>query len=711
MDGMFSNFGKENEAMDEYWEIVQMTFESEEECYSFYNSYAEKKGFSVRKDIVRREKKIGDIFYRRFVCSKEGCRDPAKRDIKDRKRRERAETREHCTAELSIRLDKDRGVWFVDNFLDDHNHTLTSPDGTQYLRSHRRMKDYQKSEIMMYESKGIRKHRIMDVFECTHGDKVGFIKKDIYNFSSRYKRSRIEDGDANATLKVLKDRRDKDPEFFFDYEVDSEGRLKTLFWCDGQSRMDYQSFGDVVVFDSTYRMNRYKMPFVPFVGLNHHRQTVVFGCGIVSDEKVSTYKWLLRTFLRAMCQKKPKSIITDSDNAMIKAIRRILPGTDHRVCSWHIEKNMKKHLHFSYLRLFRSFIYEVCPPDVFEEKWSAFVQKYQTNRNKEWLNRMYKKRRLWAAAFLCGKYFMGMRTNQRSESLNSRLHVHLDGFMSLYDLVQHYEVCVSEMRRRESELDTIASQSWPVAVTDCREIEKAAAHVFTFANFELVQEQLHLVSMFDVGEVILDGNRTRYRLISNVIPGREFSVDYTCLGSDSDIKCNCRKIERDGIPCKHIFLVLKHAGMTEIPKCCVLQRVSKNAKAGLPSVRKSDLHVWTKKQSRYHELRSLGSELFDLASGSDDDFVEVKDYLVGQISRHKSSSKPANDAPAHAGEGSQREGAPKTRGSVLDPKCVVTKGAPKGRIKSFDEPPKPRLCSGCREPGHDIRKCPEAQPK
>jgi hypothetical protein len=92
MDGMFSNFGKENEAMDEYWEIVQMTFESEEECYSFYNSYAEKKGFSVRKDIVRREKKIGDIFYRRFVCSKEGCRDPAKRDMKDRKRRERAET-------------------------------------------------------------------------------------------------------------------------------------------------------------------------------------------------------------------------------------------------------------------------------------------------------------------------------------------------------------------------------------------------------------------------------------------------------------------------------------------------------------------------------------------------------------------------------------------------------------------------------------------
>uniref|UniRef100_A0ACD5V4G4 Uncharacterized protein n=1 Tax=Avena sativa TaxID=4498 RepID=A0ACD5V4G4_AVESA len=567
------------------------------------------------------------------------------------------------------------------------------------------MKDYQKLEIMMYESKGFRKNKIMDIFECTLGDKVGFIKKDIYNFSSKYKRSRIEDGDANATLAVLKDRRDKDPEFFFDYQVDSEGRLKNLFWCDGQSRMDYQSFGDVVVFDSTYRMNRYKMPFVPFVGLNHHRQTTVFACGIVSDETVETYNWLLCTFLRAMCQKKPKSIITDSDNARIKAIRQTLPGTDHRVCSWHIEKNMKKHLHFSYLELFRSFIYEVCSCSVFESKWSSFVQKYQTNRNKEWLNRMYKKRRLWAAAFLCDKYFMGMRTNQRSESLNSRLHVHLDGFMSLFDLLQHYEVCVSDMRRRESELDTIASQSWPVTVTNSREIEKAVAHIFTFANFKLVQEQLHMVSTFDIGEVTLDGNCTRYRLISNVIPGREFYVEYTCLGSNSDIKCSCRKIQRDGIPCKHIFLVLSQAGVTEMPKCCVLQRMSKNAKAGLPSVRKSDLHVWTKRQSRYHELRSLGSELFDLVSGSDDRFAEVKDYLVGEIKRQKSSSKPANDAPApdRGGSGS----APEPRAHALDPNVVVTKGAPKGRIKSFDEPPKPRLCSRCRQPGHDIRTCPD----
>ena len=54
---------------------------------------------------------------------------------------------------------------------------------------------------------------------------------------------------------------------FFKYLVDVEGHLKGLFWSDSQSQIDYAVFGDVVIFDSTYRTNKYNMPFVPFVGV------------------------------------------------------------------------------------------------------------------------------------------------------------------------------------------------------------------------------------------------------------------------------------------------------------------------------------------------------------------------------------------------------------------------------------------------------------
>ncbi|KAK1272213.1 Protein FAR1-RELATED SEQUENCE 5 [Acorus gramineus] len=36
------------------------------------------------------------------------------------------------------------------------------------------------------------------------------------------------------------------------------------------SRALYESFSDVISFDSTYLTNKYDMPFAPFVGVNHH---------------------------------------------------------------------------------------------------------------------------------------------------------------------------------------------------------------------------------------------------------------------------------------------------------------------------------------------------------------------------------------------------------------------------------------------------------
>ena len=80
-------------------------------------------------------------------------------------------------------------------------------------------------------------------------------------------------------------------------------------------------------------MTRYAMPLIPFVGVNNHRKTMIFGCAVVSDDKVETFVLLLETFLKAMRQKKPKSIITDVDAAMMKAIRKVLSDVRHRLCA------------------------------------------------------------------------------------------------------------------------------------------------------------------------------------------------------------------------------------------------------------------------------------------------------------------------------------------------------------------------------------------
>ncbi|MCI06877.1 protein FAR1-RELATED SEQUENCE 5-like, partial [Trifolium medium] len=89
---------------------------------------------------------------------------------------------------------------------------------------------------------------------------------------------------------------------------------------DAKMVLDYVYFGDVVCFDTTYRTNKNLRPCAPFVGFNHHRESVLFGVALLYDETAASFEWLFKTFLKAMCGKKPKTIFTDQDPAMAKAI-------------------------------------------------------------------------------------------------------------------------------------------------------------------------------------------------------------------------------------------------------------------------------------------------------------------------------------------------------------------------------------------------------
>ncbi|KAL6128909.1 hypothetical protein ACLB2K_072262 [Fragaria x ananassa] len=105
-----------------------------------------------------------------------------------------------------------------------------------------------------------------------------------------------------------------------------------IFWRDGHSYVDYQCYGDVVIFDSTYKTNAYNQPLVLFVETNNHRGSIVFGAALISYETVETYTWLLRIFLESMNGKMPKAVLTDSDEAMRQAIETVMPEARHRLC-------------------------------------------------------------------------------------------------------------------------------------------------------------------------------------------------------------------------------------------------------------------------------------------------------------------------------------------------------------------------------------------
>jgi hypothetical protein len=175
---------------------------------------------------------------------------------------------------------------------------------------------------------------MMEVMSEFYGEDafVPYGPKSISNLRSQF-RSENREYDMTETLQHFKDLQQQDPYFFFDYSFDSENRVENIFWVDSVARRAYaDAYHDCVSFDTTFCPNRFNMPFAPFIGINRHGQSFMLGCGFLRDEREEAFKWLLRTFLKAMHGKQPANIITDQDWAIRRAISAIFTDSVHQNC-------------------------------------------------------------------------------------------------------------------------------------------------------------------------------------------------------------------------------------------------------------------------------------------------------------------------------------------------------------------------------------------
>ena len=69
-------------------------------------------------------------------------------------------------------------------------------------------------------------------------------------------------------------------------------------------------------------------------------------------------------------------------------------------------------------------MYDCCSIQEIDRKWLAFLVENEVPKD-SWHYQMYEVRKIWCAAYHMGKCYLGLRSNQRSESMNSRLQMKL----------------------------------------------------------------------------------------------------------------------------------------------------------------------------------------------------------------------------------------------------------------------------------------------
>ncbi|GAB2281892.1 hypothetical protein Dimus_016456 [Dionaea muscipula] len=740
----FNEYDKPNETdLTLETPYVGMMFDSIEAAEKYYVEYGRQQGFWTRiRSTYKTKWRSDEITGRLFVCAREGKhvrRSPTKNEdvlinevenSTKKQRRDTSTAKSGCQASMRINFDKHSLKWKVTCFKDDHNHKIVSPKKRMLMRSNKEMPKAVKNLTEAFHREHLTVGKLPAIFGGTHS---GFDSRDCYNHLRNVRHRDLDIGDAQSVFSYFKKQQAANPLFYYAIQCDENGRLVNFFWVDARSRMAYRYFGDVVAFDTTYRTNKYNMPFAPFTGVNHHSQSIQFGCALLQDETEKTFVWLFETWLEAMGGRPPISIITDQDLAMKGAIAKVFPNSRHRLCLWHIKKKFVEKLSHLYYKQSKfkkemkkciKYTYSV---EEFEEQWENLVIKYQLQDN-EWLQQLYEIRASWVPVYNRTTFFAGMNTTGRSEGMNS----FFDGFVTsttnLREFVVKYEQALKKIMEKEAHEDFVSEHKNRFVPSD-QFLLIHAAKVYTRNIFKKFKDEWVHVNLLKVRDVGDDSFIVESKVNDHF---QQFVVKLnlqTCMGT-----CGCKYFEFAGLICRHIMKVLFKSDVDMIPEHFILARWRKEAN----KFRVIDSgEILTECDNEHggalrfnHACQEL-TKLASIAAPSKEAYIILMEGAK-ELSKKVhdtlklSSATSLGDSTAVPNEPQVNYSSPLSQLMLLDPNISQTKGRKKdakgkedvessGRLKSGVEVnlgKRKRKCHSCNKVArHDSRNCPLNQRK
>ncbi|CAB1120285.1 unnamed protein product [Ectocarpus sp. CCAP 1310/34] len=177
------------------------------------------------------------------------------------------------------------------------------------------------------------------------------------------------DYDGLCLAKDGKKKLEAEPGMFVKRTFDSLGRIVDVFWATVDQQDKMATFGGCIQMETTVFTNRHGCPLLFIVGVDDENRTCVLGQGMLRSESTESFKWFVDSYEKAAGGRRPKVMLTDTDQAMASALRE-WKTTVHLRCLWHLNKSVVKHCSSSFsdtktrekmLRLFRNAAHAATP--------------------------------------------------------------------------------------------------------------------------------------------------------------------------------------------------------------------------------------------------------------------------------------------------------------------------------------------------------------
>lgn len=560
---------------------VGLEFNSFDEAYDFYNLYAKEQGFGIRVSNSWFRSKKKERYRAKLSCSSAGFKK------KSEANNPRPETRTGCPAMIVIRL-VDSKRWRIVEVELEHNHQV-SPQIKRFYKSHKKMiiaaKKAQPPPEPVAEVHTIKLYQTAVAKAGLNGcsnfnEREGIIPVD------NSKHLELKEGDAHAVYNYFCRMKLTNPNFFYLFDLDDDGRLRNVFWADARSRTAYGYFCDTVAIDTTCLANKYEIPLISFIGVNHHGQSVLLGCGFLGHESVEYFVWILKAWLKCMLGRPPLVIVTDQCKPLQSAVSEVFTNARHCYCMWYIMQRVPEKLgglkgYETIKRQLNKAVYDSLKISEFETAWADMIKWHRLGDNK-WLQTLYEDRQLWVPVYLKDIFFAGIIPIRENEGLITFFDGYVHKHTSFKEFVDKYDLALHRKHLKEAMADLESRKPSLESKTRCN-FEVQLSKMYTKEIFKRFQSEVEgMYSCFNTRQVSINGPIMTYIVKERVeVEGNEKEVrNYEVLYETTqvDIRCICSLFNYKGYLCRHALNVLNYNGVEEIPPRYILPRWSKDFK-------------------------------------------------------------------------------------------------------------------------------------
>ncbi|GAU25698.1 hypothetical protein TSUD_216270 [Trifolium subterraneum] len=203
--------------------------------------------------------------------------------------------------------------WSLSVVCGEHNHEMSKTLEGHLLVG--RLKPEEKECVRELTKNLVAPKNIMTMLKGRNpGSKTNM--KQIYNARQRFKTDvRGELSELQHLLKCCETHK-----YFHKCRIIGDSAtIQDIFWAHPESIKLFNTFPTVLMMDSTYKTNKYKMPLFEIVGVTSTEESYNVGFAYIANEKEDNFVWGLETCKSLLISKEtfPKVIVTNRDKSLI----------------------------------------------------------------------------------------------------------------------------------------------------------------------------------------------------------------------------------------------------------------------------------------------------------------------------------------------------------------------------------------------------------